>query len=966
MRYPLFRIFLGLKMKQNESEYLQSIAAQALEVETAQRDAFIVSACHGDPNAVRAVLDRIRSRHNESETQSTATVGLGGDHNGPTQDRSFVLGQVIDNRLRIVRFISEGGMGEVYAALDLNLHENVALKTIRSDVAEHPGVIERFKTEVKQSLRITHPNVCRVHQLAMYQDQSAKSIWYLTMELLEGPTLARSLAANGAIPPARALALINQMVAGLACAHDAGIIHRDLKPSNIMLVGLVPNERLVITDFGLAVSVSSRAEGGLFGTPAYMAPEQRTGGPIGPQADVFALGLIICEMLTGEPPRLNLQSAENCSKQLKAWLTAHRKLPPGFVSVIKRCLQFRPEDRFADAGEIIPLLETKRRITPERVAIALIALAGLFAVGGMLLTRMGERIVNAVKLTPEGSVSAGPSLSADGTYVAYISNRADPGNLDIWLQSTSSGDARRLTINPAEDAYPSISPDGRLVAFRSERNGGAVYLIGSDGKSERLLVPGGRNPAFSPNGRAIAYWLGSEDMQRSGELYLYSIDGGPPRRVVSDFDDARYPTWTYDGLLLFFGCPAAETASCPEWWVVDANGSGAPTNTGVAALLRSQQIALDFPPKLVWNPGHILVSGRRGRTFHIWDILLSFNNHRAVGQPGQITFGDIDERALTSAGNGVIALEHVSGALHLWRIAAGPAGNQSVSEKLTDNVQTDCCPAVSRDARWLFFTRRLAEDRQLIKLDLLSGKESTVYESNQDKLWPLPSSSGDLVVFESRSANRLSIVLWKQDGVRTVCEPCSHPSAWVSDGKELLYTTAAGDIGILDIVTGQSRSVVPASRGYVLSYPDWNPQNQHLLFTASKGGVKQVFAASLPQEDAKTASNWIPLTSGAESADLARWSADGKDFFYFSRKDGFYCVWENSFDPASRTTGNALPVKHYHDWGKGPSRAAPHVLGMSVAKDWIYINVGEASATVWQGRLQRNLLSDYVRRVFQR
>ena len=190
-------------MKEPANEYIRSIAAQALEIETAQRYAFIVSACHGDPDTVCAVLDRIRSMQNENGTESTVTVVLGGVNDDPSRNHSFVSGQVIDSRLRIVRFISEGGMGEVYAALDLNLHEQVALKTIRSSIAEHPGIIERFKTEVKQSLRITHPNVCRVHQLDMYQDQSAKSIWYLTMELLEGPTLARSLAANGGIPSPR-------------------------------------------------------------------------------------------------------------------------------------------------------------------------------------------------------------------------------------------------------------------------------------------------------------------------------------------------------------------------------------------------------------------------------------------------------------------------------------------------------------------------------------------------------------------------------------------------------------------------------------------------------------------------------------------------------------------------------------------------------------------------------------------
>ena len=280
---------------------------------------------------------------------SAETIGLGDDHGSADGSHCFAAGQIIDNRLQIIEFISEGGMGEVYSALELNLRQKVALKAIRSNVAAHAGTIERFKTEVKQSLRITHPNVCRVYQLASHHDQDGRQVWFLTMELLAGPTLAHYLADHGPMPFDRVLVLVRQMVSGLACAHQAGIVHRDLKPSNLMLVGSSTSERLVVTDFGLAVSAASREASGIFGTPAYMAPEQATGGTVGPPADLFSLGLIICEMLTGKRPVLDLTSAENCARQLKTWLSLNPKISPPILPVIKRCLQFRPEDRFTDA-----------------------------------------------------------------------------------------------------------------------------------------------------------------------------------------------------------------------------------------------------------------------------------------------------------------------------------------------------------------------------------------------------------------------------------------------------------------------------------------------------------------------------------------------------------------------------------------------------------------------------------------
>ncbi len=953
-------------MDKHSSERIRSIAVRALDIDPAQREAFIASACDQNPEAIRKVAEEIRLAQTATVADPARALTSDGVNGGEPGDHCFATGQVIDKRFQIIDFISEGGMGEVYSALELNLREKVALKAIRSNIAALAGIIERFKAEVKQSLRITHPNVCRVYQLASGAGRDGSQVWFLTMELLPGPTLARYLADHGPMPFDRGLVLIRQMVSGLACAHQAEIIHRDLKPSNLMLVGSGINERLVITDFGLAVSVSTREAGGIFGTPAYMAPEQASGESVGPQADLFSLGLIICEMLTGNLPELDLTSEENCTRQLKVWLSANPKIPAMLVPIIKRCVRFRPEDRFLDAREIVPLLETKRRVTAERLAVGGILTAASIAVIAILLPPLAGRVVNLYQVTPDNAVSALPSISADGKHLAYMSNRADASNLDIWYQSAVTGDPRRLTKNPAEDTSPSISPDGKLVAFRSERDGGGIYLVGIDGNGERLLVPGGRNPAFSRDGKAVAYWQGSEDTPRSGELYLYPLDHGPPRRLVSNFDDARHPTWNENGQLLFLGCrdATAEARNCPDWWVVDARG-GEPTNTGLLALLRSQHIEPDTIPPVAWRGDHLLIAGRNGRLYHVWDVLLSGTDPQVIGRPQQVTFGDQDERAVAVAENGTLAMEHVSGALHLWRIdAAGARNGDLAPQKFTDNLEPDCCPAASPDGRWLFFTRRIGDVRQVMKLDVSSGQQSTIYSSNEDKLWPLPNSTGDLVVFESRSGNQSSIVLWKQGAVRALCNACFHPGAWVIDGRELLYTTAAGDIAILDIVSGQSRTAVTADRDYVVSYGDWNPQSQYLLFTATKGGVKQILAAKLQAKNPVAEDGWVPLTSKEESADLARWSSDGNKFFYFSHKDGFYCLWENSFDPQHASIATASTVVHFHDWGKGASRTAHYVLGLSVAGDWIYTNIGEASSTVWEGHLQHNPIGDFIRKTF--
>jgi len=949
-------------MTERRNQEILSIAARALKLHPADRRAFVVSACGKDPDTLQLVLDLLAQADPATDLAATETVEYQLDS---SQKRCFAEGQIVDNRFEILAFIDQGGMGEVYAALDLNLQQKVALKTIRPAIAAHPGAIERFKKEVKQSLRITHPNVCRVHQLASHPDSGGKPVWFLTMELLEGTTLARCLTAAGPMPFDRASVLIRQIVSGLACAHEAGIVHRDLKPGNLMLVGSGPKgERLVITDFGLAISASPGEALGVAGTPAYMAPEQRRGGAIGPQTDLFALGLIMGEMLTGERPSPDPSSAESCGRQVKEWFSSHPKIHPRIRPIIRRCLQFEPGDRFADAREIVPLLGGARRPVVERIVAAGLILLALGALAATALRGLAERVVNAIQLTPDYTVSGEPSLSLDGKYLAYMSNRTDPENLDIWFQSMPAGAPRRLTRNPGADTNPSVSPDGKLVAFRSERDGGGIYLIEADGTGERLLASGGSDPAFSPDGRKIAYWRGAQDARLSGEVYLYPLNNGPARRLAPHFDDARFPTWSADGRLLFFlGCraAAAEANACPDWWAVDPNG-GEPANTGLVRLLHNEQIEPDWPQHTTWQSDHVLVSGRRGPAFQLWDVVTKGAVPRAAGHPAQVTFGDQDEKTQTVAATGAIALEHVSGALHLWRISAVSGVNNSRSDKLTDSVDPDCCPAVSGNAHWLFFTRRLSGVRQLMKVDLESTRESIVYVSKEDKLWPLPDFSGEAVAFESRAGNESSIVLWKKDAARPVCKPCSHPGAWFS-GKELLYTTASGDIAILDTESGRSRTVV-AHRDSVLAHPDWSSANGHLLFTATKSGVKQIFAARLSKDGSSAADRWIPLGSKAEGADLARWSADGARLFYFSPADGYYCLWANSFDSTRESVGRASTVRHYHDWGRGPSRTFSYILGMSVARDWIYTNIGEVNATVWAGDLRRNPLLTFVRRAF--
>jgi len=204
----------------------------------------------------------------------------------------FLPGTVLANRYRIVALLGRGGMGEVYRADDLKIGQPVALKFLPLDFEHDPDRLQRLLGEVRIARQITHPNVCRVHDVVEFAGHHC-----ITMEYVDGEDLAALLRRIGRLPQEKALDLARQIGAGLAAAHVQGIVHRDLKPANIMIDG---RGRARITDFGLAAAAEAvRGAEAQWGTPAYMAPEQLAGEAITPRTDVYALGLVLFEMFTG-------------------------------------------------------------------------------------------------------------------------------------------------------------------------------------------------------------------------------------------------------------------------------------------------------------------------------------------------------------------------------------------------------------------------------------------------------------------------------------------------------------------------------------------------------------------------------------------------------------------------------------------------------------------------------------------
>ena len=211
----------------------------------------------------------------------------------PTLPEGFEIG----HRYRVVKLLGRGGMGAVYKVRDLELDRDVALKLIRPEIAENREVLERFKREIQLSSRVTHRNVLRVYDLG-----ENEGIRYLTMQYVEGENLESVLKREGRLPLPRLLSLFGQICEGLAAAHEQGVIHRDLKPQNVMVED---SGAVAILDFGLArgkLSDNLTLDSIMIGTPHYMPPEQALGRPTDARSDIYSIGVIAFEALTGHVP----------------------------------------------------------------------------------------------------------------------------------------------------------------------------------------------------------------------------------------------------------------------------------------------------------------------------------------------------------------------------------------------------------------------------------------------------------------------------------------------------------------------------------------------------------------------------------------------------------------------------------------------------------------------------------------
>ncbi|HEV8267894.1 MAG TPA: serine/threonine-protein kinase, partial [Thermoanaerobaculia bacterium] len=362
----------------------------------------------------------------------------------PTPRVTFRSGDVVAARFRIVRFVARGAVGEVYEAEDMNLGGRVALKSLRPEVALDQDGIERFRREILLARKVTHPNVCRIFDIGHHVGPEGE-VDFLTMEFVPGETLSQLLHRQGRLTTKEALPIAIQMARALSAAHEAGVIHRDFKSGNVLLVSSSGSggPRAVVTDFGFARGVAKDDEhsltlsGTTVGTPAYMAPEQVEGGEVTPATDVYALGVVLYEMVAGKRPFTGDTPFSTAVKRLRETPSSPRAYVPDldavWEAVILRCLERNPKDRFASPDDVVTALAgdagTARRFSTRRLARRRWARATAALAASLLL------VLVVVFLRRRGAPAPTPSDAGMRRSIAVLGfrNLGPPG--DAWLST---------------------------------------------------------------------------------------------------------------------------------------------------------------------------------------------------------------------------------------------------------------------------------------------------------------------------------------------------------------------------------------------------------------------------------------------------------------------------------------------------------------------------------------------------
>ena len=792
--------------------------------------------------------------------------------------------------------LGHGGMGEVYRARDPRLRREVAVKVLRESIASDPESLSRFRRETHAVAALNHPNILAIHDAG-----EEKGVPFAVTELLDGESLSDRLA-GGPLPARRALEIASQVADGLSAAHEKGIFHRDVKPANVFLTR---DGRIKILDFGIAriestpladdgVTVTEVATSGqLLGTVPYMSPEQLRGQPADGRSDIFALGAVLLEMLTGRSAFARAAPAETISAVLREDPLAGDdagRLTTALRRLVSRCLEKEPSDRYQSARDLFLDLRSltgeksetgeagrPRRARPGRLVLAAAAGLVLFLAGLFAGSRLGPG---------RGSRATGP------TPVMDLVLPLDPP----------------LAASVSERSAFALSPDGDRLVYCAERDGRRRLFVRAMDRPETSPLAGTEEadgPFFSPDGQWVGFFAGSR-------MKKIALAGGSPAIVLPVPPVTRGAAWTPQNTIIY---SPSNTAGLER---VSADGGS--SQNFLAPKYESDQFAYRWPEVLaggrallfaIYTGGNdfddALISLHRMENGESRIILRGGTNPRSADgyivfvRGGSLLAVPFDGRDVTGTPVTILrgvrlettgvaqyalsgsTLLYVPGAVspdHWESVWVDRVGQiQPLFEKPGDFYG----PRFSPDGRSITLSRGDAnQDVWIANLERATLTRVTLEPSEEfDPVW---SPDGTRIAYASERRSRPPQVfsrpadgsgneelLWKSDDA-------VFPQSWSPDGTVIacirIRNDGGSDVWILPI-DGNRRPTPLLETPFMEAQPEFSPDGRWIAYTSNESGRFEVYARPYPGPGGKLQ---VSNDGGFEPA----WGRDGKELFYRS------------------------------------------------------------------------------------
>jgi serine/threonine protein kinase/Tol biopolymer transport system component len=844
---------------------VKAIAGEAWSLPPAERLPYIASACEEDEGLTREVSSLVEAMAAAEERFEVPPPLPGDDSGAPGNLTGLRVGAY-----EILSRIAAGGMGEVYKARDTRLDRIVAIKALPAGTSADPVSRDRMDREARAVAALNHPHICTLHDLGSHD-----GIDYLVMEYLDGETLAARLS-RGRLPIAEALQYADQIASALGEAHRAGIVHRDVKPANIMLdrkglrSGETPHAKLL--DFGVAKAnplempsgfglppsgavLDLTLPGFVLGTVHYMAPEQLDRNAADVRTDIFALGAVLFEMLTGRKAFDGNDRAEVLAAIRYHEVPRVSSLRPGLPAAVDRmvlkCLARSPDDRYQSIQELVADLRLVRRrldSSPRVRKLAVSAVLLAVAIAGttawlVLATPDAEPSSPPVvtRLAATAGVLGAPSLSPDGSTVVFSWAGDTIGNPELVFLRIGSLTKVRLTTDPGVEQWPAWSPDGSRIAF--------------------VRCGAGRCGIFSS-----------------------PVAGGPELKIRDLRDDRYYGlAWLPDGGSIVFG----ERPSASEPYALFALS----LDTRVTTRLTTPPAGFGDLRFAVSPDGSTLAVVRLSQGIGVHLVSLATGADTALLTGQQEWFGGI---AWSTDGRHLILSANQQGARRLWKLPVAGGG----LEQLAIAGEDSYFPSVSARGGRLAFVREFG-DWDLSRMTLARGQlgsSAPFPSSTRIDLDPAFSPDGHRLAFVSERSGSREVWVSNADGtgasqLTSFRGPTAGRPSWSPDGRLLAFH--ANGIHVVAAGGGPSRRVTDDGE-----VPSWSADGRSIYFVRSGSSRFRVWKVP--------AAGGTAVQALVSDASVAHESTDGADIYFAGFKGG---IWRRPV-----AGGEETPVVDEFDW----------------------------------------------------